>query len=112
MADTGTLSKSRIVKVEFELALPISASYEQVDEWVRYETGGGSISTENPLIDHEIECIRPPTLTDSGFHLHENVTRNDDGSWTVRQWREGSPFEGQTVDEIIAASAREEANHG
>lgn len=61
-----TLPEGRLIKVEFELRLPIAATKEQVAEWVTFCIGGGSIQGDNPLSDHDLDYwVARPILTDT-----------------------------------------------
>lgn len=40
-----------------EVAVPVEATDEQVEEWVRFCVGNrGSIPNSNPLSEHDLEC--------------------------------------------------------
>lgn len=56
----------RIVRVEFSLILPAAATREEVEEWIEYGLGRGGVETGNPLLDHDLEAMSAPTLTDTG----------------------------------------------
>ncbi len=60
------LRKGRLIKIEFEFALPANAPKEQVAEWVAFELGNGSMQTANPLFGHDLEFWHSlPVLTDT-----------------------------------------------
>jgi len=60
------LPKDRIIKIEFEFLLPVSATQDEIAEWVSFETGSGSMSCANPLCDNELEFWgKRPVLTDT-----------------------------------------------
>lgn len=105
---SNLLPKSRLVKVEMTIALPISATLDQVEEWVNMESGArGSMSGDNPLADFDIEAISPPVLTDTRNHLHSEAIDNQDGSHTIRKWVGDAPAWGPTGIEVaINASKR------
>lgn len=101
------LPKSRIVKVEMMIALPISATKEQIDEWIAMECGhSGSMETDNPLVAYEPEAISAPMLTDTGMHLHSEAIDNQDGSHTIRQWTDLRPAWGKTALETVLSTTR------
>jgi len=101
----NVLPKSRLVKVEMMIALPISATYDQIEDWIAFECGrSGSMDGDNPLINYEPEAILRPVLTDLGRHLHEDVTDNQDGTHTIHQRVENHPAWGsRAIDTILAA---------
>lgn len=43
----------RRFRVEFTVSTAKKATDEQIDEWIRYSLGGGSIHTNNPLMREE-----------------------------------------------------------
>jgi hypothetical protein len=91
-AMSNLLPKSRLVKINLTVALPISATLEQVDEWVKAECGHrGQVSPENPLLKYGLEAICDPVLTDTRAHLHSEVIENQDGTYSVRRWTENHP---------------------
>ena len=48
-----TFPEGSLLKVSFELRLPVAATQEQVEEWIQYavcQTGGCSM--DNPLVHH------------------------------------------------------------
>lgn len=65
------LPRSRIIKIEFEIALPMSATHEEIDDWVAYCLGSGSCGPE--LAGYELDPIAPPVLTDMEVHLDRQV---------------------------------------
>ena len=84
---TGVVPKGRIVNVAFSVAVPETASREEVLEWVTSGLGAGSLSMSNPLIDHDLEAITEPNLEDSGRYLETMVESlgGDDSSALVRR---------------------------
>jgi hypothetical protein len=57
-----------LIRVTFEMRLPTAASEDQVDEWVGFELGGGSMSVDNPLCSYDLESWGySPLLTDTGM---------------------------------------------
>jgi hypothetical protein len=99
------LPKSRLVRVEFELALPVAATYDEVEEWVNLALCIGGSSTDNPLDPFGVEAASAPVLTDTGFHLHEKATPQADGKWRITKWREDSPFEGPSAIDVAIGRA-------
>lgn len=66
--ESSLLPKDRIVRVTFDIALPCSASPEQIEEWVLFELASGSLADANPLSSHELEAFgHRVTLTDTGL---------------------------------------------
>lgn len=64
----GKIPEGALITVEFEMRLPISATDDEIDEWIKYELGGGSISGKNPLSAHELEYWHmPPMLDRTGY---------------------------------------------
>lgn len=101
------LPKSRLIKIEMTIALPVSATLDQIDEWVRMECGHyGGIDMDNPLVHHEPEAISAPVLTDTGKHLHSEAIDNQDGSHTIRRWVSDQPAWGRTGIETVIATAK------
>lgn len=43
---------SKRIKVEFELDLPVEASREEIEEWLKFELTGGAITGSNPLYEY------------------------------------------------------------
>src|SRR5687768_7418634 len=97
-----TLPKSRLVKVEFTVALPASATESDVEEWIHFGCGNsGGISMENPLVDHEPEIVGELLLTDTWRHLHSEAIDNQDGSFAIRRWTDVQPAHGETAIESV-----------
>lgn len=45
------------IEVSFEVDVPADANYEDIAEWIRYQTGmTGGIKLANPLSDFELEA--------------------------------------------------------
>lgn len=64
-----TLPEGRIIRIEFEARLPAAATKEQIDQWVAFELGSGSMPRDNPLGQHDLEYWQSkPALTDSGMN--------------------------------------------
>lgn len=96
------LLKSRLIKVEMTIALPVDATMDEIEEWIRMECGhSGSISLSNPLIDHAPECTSAPMLTDTQMHRHSEAIDNQDGSYTIRYWTSREPMRGPTGIETV-----------
>ena len=52
------------VRVEFEMIVPADATQDEIEAWVRFETGSScSLSVDNPLDDHDLGGIGPVMLT-------------------------------------------------
>ncbi len=43
-------------RVEFELDIPVEATKEEVEEWIRFNLHTNSMRLDNPLSDHEMEA--------------------------------------------------------
>ena len=58
------------VKVEFQVEIPLEdVSDEQIEEWLRYRLNdNGSMTTKNPLGDHEVEPIFGTFYWDANPH--------------------------------------------
>src|SRR4051794_6150586 len=67
---SNLLPKSRIVRIEVSISLPISATLDQVEEWAGFELGRGAMAVDNPLGNYDLEAINDPILTDTQSHLH------------------------------------------
>lgn len=103
------LPKSRIVKVEMLVALPISATLDQIEEWITFECGKcGGMTLTNPLSEHSVEAINDPILTDTGRHLHSEAIDNQDGTHSIRRWTEETPAWGPTGVQVAIKSAFEQ----
>lgn len=102
----AVLPKSRVIKVEFQIALPVSATEDEVEEWIHMECGhAGSISMNNPLINHSPEILGELLLTDTWRHLHSEAIDNHDGSFTIRRWTDVQPMYGKTGKEVAFESS-------
>lgn len=55
MSATEIIREGEIVEVKIRIRIPVVATAEQVDEWLNFETVGGSISAGNPLSAHGLE---------------------------------------------------------
>jgi hypothetical protein len=54
------LAAGTLVKVTMEVQLPVAATEDQVDEWLRYEMHAtGSMTADNPLGQYEPEPFGP-----------------------------------------------------
>lgn len=63
------LPRSRVIRVQLEIVLPVAATREQVLEWVKHEfERSGGIGDDNPLHADEPDVIREPILSDTGMH--------------------------------------------
>lgn len=91
------LARSAVIKVEFYVAVPVGATLDEIDEWVSFEAGIGSIEAGNLLNDHDLEALNRPVLTFTGLYLHERV--EDLGNGTYRTHREmlPEPFTGPSA---------------
>lgn len=104
MEDVEILPRSRIVRVEFELALPADATKSEILEWVEMEAcNSGGINMSNPLATFSIEGISEPTLTDTGLHLHEEAKPEGDGRYSIRRWKDFRPFTGTPAMDVIVS---------
>lgn len=82
---TEVLPATRIVRVVFEIALPAAANREQIEEWILFGLGGGSMGP-NPLQNHEVEALSDLTLTDTGRHVRFRITEVEKTD-TGHRWR-------------------------
>ena len=47
------------IKIEFQMRLPVPATDEEVEEWLKYQLhDNGSMQLDNALSEYEIEPIR------------------------------------------------------
>lgn len=64
---SDTMPRGQRIAVSFDIALPARATQEQVLEWVKFASGfSGSMPSDNPLVDHDMEAITEPVLSDMG----------------------------------------------
>jgi hypothetical protein len=104
---TTILPRSRIIRVQFELALPADATTDEVLEWVTFNLEGGTMSSDSPLSPYDVEAIAEPHLTDTELHLHEKAERHAEGHWTIRRTRDPRPFAGEkAIDHAIQEHER------
>lgn len=108
MSEITILPRSRIIRVEFEMALPADASKDEVLEWVRFNLWGGSMPIDSPLGHYGVEALCEPVLTDTETHLHEEVKFEGGGRSTIRKWRSPAPFNGQSGIDVVLSKARGE----
>lgn len=63
---TRILPEGTILRIEMELRLPVAATVNEVEEWLRYEMAkSGGCSHANPLLDKE------PEEWAHSFEVHE-----------------------------------------
>lgn len=94
------MRRSRVIRVQFDLALPCDATREQVLEWLSFELHhSGSCSGDNPLVNWDPEALSEPVLTDSKQHLHEHVEETAEGHYRTTRWMAAAPYEGLPSDE-------------
>lgn len=61
------LPRGRVIAVEFEVALPVAATREQVLEWLAFELGWlGGMQGDSPLAFRKLDPIGEPVLADTG----------------------------------------------
>lgn len=89
MIDDDVIPAGRVVELSMAFVLPAAATKADILEWVRFELGGGGLRLDCPLIHHELEAIREPTLTDTGRRYRER--REDIGSGRQRIYRWTEP---------------------
>lgn len=91
---TEMLPKSTLIHVEFDVALPIDATKEDVLEWVASSVDYGGISVDNPLIAFGLEPMQEPLLTRTDSYLHREKVVHADGTMTIHSkrlpWPSGS----------------------
>lgn len=94
------LPKSRVVTVTFLFAMPVTATKDQVMEWVAFELGhGGAMEADNPLDDFELEALGEPILEDVRKHLHETIEQTGENLYTTRRSLSPEPCWGPTGQE-------------
>lgn len=81
------LQKSSLIKVQFEVALPETATREEILEWVSHSLNSGGISTSNPLLRHSIDPVQEPLLSETDSYLHREIVPNEDGTIAIRSRR-------------------------
>lgn len=84
----------RIVRVSFDVIMPTSASRAEVDEWISYSVGMGSISNANPLLAHDLTARDPPLLKDTARTTDLLERRDEALSAAVRQLKRAPPKPG------------------
>lgn len=62
MTEAFKMPAGTVVRVEFETILPVPATWDEVEEWVRLELGAGSMDTANPLSSHGLNDVRDVQL--------------------------------------------------
>ena len=103
---TEILPKSRVIEVTFSFVLPVSATFDQIDEWVEFELKHyGSMEGDNPLGNFDLEAVSSPILTDTYKHLHDAVEQTSENHFTTRRSLLPEPYYGPTADEQITAIA-------
>lgn len=100
---TELLEKSKVVQVTFLLALPISATREQIAEWVGLHLACSDMAGDNPLGEYGVDALGEPVLHDTGLYLHRHITRERDGRWTMRFSTEHHPYWGPTATDLMVA---------
>ncbi len=100
------LPKSRVIEVTFSFALPVSATRDEVEEWVEFELKHyGCMEGDNPLGNFDLEALGSPILTDSERHLHESIEQTGENRFTTRRSLRPEPCFGPTGDEQMTAIA-------
>lgn len=75
------LPAGRLVKVEFEVRLPVAATQEQVEDWIGLELGCRAMSNGNPLAQESVEVYDDLMLTDTRMQGHrEEFDHRTEGS--------------------------------
>ena len=97
------LEKSRVVEVSFRLALPATATREQIEEWVTLHLGRGGMDNNNPLGRYDVEAINRPTLHDTERYLHHAIVKQADGSYRTSHTLQTKPYWGPSVSEVLYA---------
>lgn len=66
---TEKLPAGRLVKVSFEVCLPVAATPDEIEQWVNYSAlNTGCMPVTNPLRSHEAESFNGSVmLTDTGM---------------------------------------------
>lgn len=88
-----TLSEGRLVKVEFEVRLPVDATPDQVEDWICLSLGFGSVDDDNPLSGHNVEPFTGRVMLDDtgmiGRYEEFDIEVNSNGtrSYKVRHIR-------------------------
>lgn len=84
------LEAGRLVKVTMEIRLPVAATEDQVESWLRHELAGlGSCAASNPLLAHDPEVFGDNfSWDDTGIIGHrEEFGHVTEGSTTTSQVR-------------------------
>jgi hypothetical protein len=97
---TLRLPASRVVSASFSFALPAAANQAQIEEWVRFCLGSGSIAASNPLADDELELQGQVTLKDSCAHRHI-VAFREGGQLYLRSYLAADVYRGPSEMELI-----------
>lgn len=86
------LPKSRLVEVTFSFVMPITATRDQVEEWVSFELGySGAMEMDNPLDNFDLEALTEPVLRDSCRHLHEQIEQTGENTYTTHRSLSSEP---------------------
>lgn len=100
------LPKSRVVTVTFSFAMPVTATRDQVREWVEFELHHmGGCEDENPLVHFELEALGQPTIEDTRKHLHESVEQTGENLYTTHRKLSPEPCWGPTGQEQMTEIA-------
>lgn len=94
------LPGSRVIKASFHFALPTPATEAQIEEWVKFELGGGTLSGSNPLSDHELSAMGNVHLGDTGLHEHLRFVGTPK-RFSVYTSLKPEPYVGPTSTDII-----------
>lgn len=94
------LPATRIIRCSFEFVLPVAATREEIDEWVKFNLHAADLDTMSPLSDFDLDALTPPELTDTGLHYREERTPLPDRPgepgvkyFNVRRFRDVNPPE-------------------
>ncbi len=91
------IPKSRLIEVTFSFVVPVTATREQVEEWVAFELGySGAMESDNPLESFGLEALTDPVLSDTSRHLHETIEQTGESTFTTRRVLSPEPCWGPT----------------
>lgn len=84
------LPKGRLVRIDLEIRLPVSASKKDVDDWIALHFGVGSLRNDSPLSRFQPEPFDRVMLTDTGLQgrIVETGLRRVDRGVAYTQHRE------------------------
>lgn len=94
------LPRSRVLKASFHFSLAGRASQAEIEEWLTFSLGGGSMDGSNPLDGEDIDVIGQVILQDTGAHQHLEV-EGTHARFTIRKELRTTPYTGPTMSDLV-----------